>query len=121
MSSSLLQALKISINQEKVVIARKYLIPKSLARSGLQKADIKYKKQALLSEGLFLILISAFCSPLRARDFGMRYFLAITTFSWLISDFVRTEYIQYDDDFSTNLKKYFENVLGYKICQALAR
>lgn len=36
------------INQEKVVIARKYLIPKSLARSGLQKADIKYKKQALL-------------------------------------------------------------------------
>ena len=28
------------------------------------------------------------------------------------SDFVRTEYIQYDDDFSTNLKKYFENVLG---------
>ena len=29
------------------------------------------------------------------------------------SDFVRTEYIQYDDDFSTNLKKYFENVIKY--------
>lgn len=35
------------IEQEKIAIAKKYLIPKSLERSGLQKKDVKYKKSAL--------------------------------------------------------------------------
>jgi ATP-dependent Lon protease len=37
------------INDEKVAIARKYLIPKSLDRTGLQRKDVKYSKTALLS------------------------------------------------------------------------
>jgi len=36
------------INQEKIAIARKYLIPKSLDKSGLQKSDVKYDNGALL-------------------------------------------------------------------------
>jgi len=35
------------IEEEKVAIARKYLIPKSLDRSGLKKKDVRYKKSAL--------------------------------------------------------------------------
>ena len=35
------------IEQEKIAIARKYLIPKSLSRSGFKKTDVKYKKAAL--------------------------------------------------------------------------
>jgi ATP-dependent Lon protease len=35
------------IEQEKIAIARKYLIPKSLGRSGLKKKDVKYKKSTL--------------------------------------------------------------------------
>jgi ATP-dependent Lon protease len=37
------------INDEKVAIARKYLIPKSLTRTGLQRKDVKYSKAALLT------------------------------------------------------------------------
>ncbi len=36
------------INLEKLAIARKYLIPKSLKKHGLKKARIKYEKKALL-------------------------------------------------------------------------
>jgi ATP-dependent Lon protease len=51
------------INDEKVAIARKYLIPKSLARSGLKRGDVKYSKAALLeiAEGY-------------AREAGLRNF-----------------------------------------------
>ena len=35
------------IEQEKIAIARKYLIPKSLDRAGFLKSDVKYKKSAL--------------------------------------------------------------------------
>lgn len=35
------------IEQEKIAIARKYLIPKSLSRAGFKKSDVKYKKSAL--------------------------------------------------------------------------
>ena len=51
------------INDEKVEIARKYLIPKSLARSGFKKKDVKYSKSALLqiAEGY-------------AREAGLRNF-----------------------------------------------
>jgi len=51
------------INDEKVQIARKYLIPKSLARSGFKKKDMKYTKSALLqiAEGY-------------AREAGLRNF-----------------------------------------------
>ncbi len=37
------------IDDEKVAIARKYLIPKSLERSGIRKADVTYTKAALVS------------------------------------------------------------------------
>jgi ATP-dependent Lon protease len=37
------------INDEKAAIARRYLIPKSLARSGLNRHDVKYTKRALLT------------------------------------------------------------------------
>ena len=37
------------IDQEKVAIARKYLLPKSLKRSGLKKRDVRYGKPALLA------------------------------------------------------------------------
>jgi ATP-dependent Lon protease len=37
------------IDQEKVAIARKYLIPKSLERAGLQKGGIKYDTPALVA------------------------------------------------------------------------
>lgn len=37
------------IEEEKIAIATKYLIPKSLAASGLGKKDVKYSKPALLS------------------------------------------------------------------------
>jgi ATP-dependent Lon protease len=36
------------IDQEKIAIARKYLIPKSLEKTGLTKGDINYDKKALL-------------------------------------------------------------------------
>ena len=36
------------IEQEKVAIARKYLIPKSLEKTGLQKTDVKYDRNALV-------------------------------------------------------------------------
>jgi ATP-dependent Lon protease len=51
------------INDEKVAIARKYLIPKSLARTGLKRRDVKYSKSALLeiAEGY-------------AREAGLRNF-----------------------------------------------
>jgi ATP-dependent Lon protease len=51
------------INDEKVAIARKYLIPKSLARTGLGRSDVKYSKAALLqiAEGY-------------AREAGLRNF-----------------------------------------------
>jgi len=51
------------INDEKAAIARKYLIPKSLDRSGLQRKDVKYSKAALLqiAEGY-------------AREAGLRNF-----------------------------------------------
>jgi ATP-dependent Lon protease len=51
------------INEEKVAIARKYLIPKSLERSGLKRRDVKYPKAALLkiAEGY-------------AREAGLRNF-----------------------------------------------
>ena len=51
------------INDEKVAIARKYLIPKSVARTGLKKKDVKYSKAALLdiAEGY-------------AREAGLRNF-----------------------------------------------
>ncbi len=35
------------IDQEKIEIAKKYLIPKSLERSGLKKSDVRYAKSAL--------------------------------------------------------------------------
>ncbi|MDY7028912.1 MAG: endopeptidase La [Spirochaetota bacterium] len=35
------------IEEEKVAIAKRYLIPKSLERSGLKKKDVRYKKSAL--------------------------------------------------------------------------
>ncbi len=35
------------IEQEKIAIAKKYLIPKSLSRAGFAKSDVKYKKAAL--------------------------------------------------------------------------
>ncbi len=37
------------IADEKIAIAKKYLLPKSLERSGLNRADIKYDRNALLS------------------------------------------------------------------------
>jgi ATP-dependent Lon protease len=37
------------INDEKVAIARKYLIPKSLSRTGMKRRDVKYSKAALLT------------------------------------------------------------------------
>jgi ATP-dependent Lon protease len=51
------------INDEKVAIARKYLIPKSLARAGLKRKDVNYSKAALLdiAEGY-------------AREAGLRNF-----------------------------------------------
>jgi ATP-dependent Lon protease len=51
------------INDEKVAIARRYLIPKSLNRTGLKKNDVKYTKDALLkiAEGY-------------AREAGLRNF-----------------------------------------------
>jgi ATP-dependent Lon protease len=51
------------INDEKIAIARRYLIPKSLARSGLEKGSVKYGKEALLqiAEGY-------------AREAGLRNF-----------------------------------------------
>ncbi|MBN2553750.1 MAG: endopeptidase La [Spirochaetales bacterium] len=51
------------INDEKVAIARRYLIPKSLARTGLKRRDVKYSKAALLeiAEGY-------------AREAGLRNF-----------------------------------------------
>jgi ATP-dependent Lon protease len=51
------------INDEKVAIARKYLIPKSLGRTGLKRKDVKYSKAALLdiAEGY-------------AREAGLRNF-----------------------------------------------
>lgn len=36
------------IDQEKLEIAKKYLIPKNLAKNGLKKTDVKYTKDALL-------------------------------------------------------------------------
>ncbi len=36
------------INSEKMTIAKKYLIPKSLGRTGIKRSDIKYEKPALL-------------------------------------------------------------------------
>ncbi len=36
------------IDQEKVIIAKKYLIPKSLDRNGLKKNDVVYEKKALM-------------------------------------------------------------------------
>jgi len=36
------------INEEKITIARKYLIPKSLEKSGLNKKDVQYNKSTLL-------------------------------------------------------------------------
>jgi ATP-dependent Lon protease len=35
------------IDEEKIAIARKYLIPKSLGRAGLKKKDVRYTKKAL--------------------------------------------------------------------------
>jgi len=51
------------INDEKVAIARRYLIPKSLARTGMKKSDVKYTKRTLLkiAEGY-------------AREAGLRNF-----------------------------------------------
>jgi ATP-dependent Lon protease len=51
------------INDEKVAIARKYLIPKSLSRTGLKRKDVKYSKAALvdIAEGY-------------AREAGLRNF-----------------------------------------------
>jgi len=51
------------IDQEKIEIARKYLIPKSLNRTGLKKTQVKYNKSALMgiAEGY-------------AREAGMRNF-----------------------------------------------
>jgi ATP-dependent Lon protease len=51
------------INDEKVAIARKYLIPKSLAGAGLKRKDVNYSKAALLdiAEGY-------------AREAGLRNF-----------------------------------------------
>ena len=37
------------IDQEKLAIARRYLIPKSLERSGLEKGSVKYESAALLA------------------------------------------------------------------------
>ena len=37
------------IDEEKVAIAKKYLIPRSTARAGLKKKDVSYKKGALVS------------------------------------------------------------------------
>ncbi|MGP1531786.1 MAG: AAA family ATPase, partial [Treponema sp.] len=36
------------IDQEKIEIARKYLIPKNLEKNGLKKGQVKYSKEALL-------------------------------------------------------------------------
>ncbi len=41
---------------------------------------------------------------------GKETLVVKTPTSKVPSDFVRTEYIQYDDDFSTNFKKYIDNV-----------
>ena len=51
------------IEQEKIAIARKYLIPKSLDSTGLKKGDIKYERSALIeiAEGY-------------AREAGLRNF-----------------------------------------------
>ena len=51
------------IAEEKLAIARKYLIPKSLSRSGLHKQQVKYKKAALLA------IANGY-----AREAGMRNF-----------------------------------------------
>ncbi len=37
------------IDQEKVLIARRYLIPKSMDRNGLKKGDVKYYKKTLMT------------------------------------------------------------------------
>ncbi len=37
------------IDQEKVIIARRYLIPKSMNRNGLKKGDVKYYKKTLMT------------------------------------------------------------------------
>ena len=37
------------IDQEKVIIARRYLIPKSMDRNGLKKGDVKYNKRTLMT------------------------------------------------------------------------
>ena len=50
------------IEQEKVAIAQKYLIPKSLERSGLKKSQVKYTKEALVE------IANGY-----AREAGMRY------------------------------------------------
>lgn len=51
------------IEQEKITIAQRYLVPKSLERSGLKKSQIKYEKEALadIANGY-------------AREAGMRNF-----------------------------------------------
>lgn len=51
------------IEQEKVAIAQKYLIPKSLERSGLKKSQVKYTKEALVE------IANGY-----AREAGMRNF-----------------------------------------------
>jgi len=51
------------IEQEKVAIAQKYLIPKSLERSGLKKGQVKYTKEALVE------IANGY-----AREAGMRNF-----------------------------------------------
>ncbi|MBN1646609.1 MAG: endopeptidase La [Spirochaetales bacterium] len=51
------------IDQEKIAIARKYLIPKTLANNGLQKNRVKYSKDTLLA-----------IANRYAREAGMRNF-----------------------------------------------
>jgi ATP-dependent Lon protease len=51
------------IDEEKIAIARKYLIPRSLSRSGVAKAKIKYTKSALRA-----------IANLYAREAGMRQY-----------------------------------------------
>lgn len=51
------------IDQEKLEIAKKYLVPKSLARSGIDKRKVKYSKAALLG------IANSY-----AREAGMRNF-----------------------------------------------
>lgn len=67
------------------------------------------------------IIADEFSAPTYANIFyeiglmhalGKETVVVKTPTSKVPSDFVRTEYIQYDNDFATNLKKYADHVLG---------